>query len=71
MREEEKLARDVYITMNEKWNAKIFARIAASEQKHFDAIGKKLVLYGIPDPALAGIGDFSVLAAADDVRRPW
>jgi hypothetical protein len=60
MREEEKLARDVYIVMNEKWSAKIFARIAASEQKHFDAIGKKLALYGIPDPALPGIGDFSV-----------
>jgi len=62
MREEEKVARDVYITMNEKWNQKIFARIAASEQKHFDAIGKKLALYGIPDPALPGIGDFSVPA---------
>jgi len=62
MREEEKLARDVYITMNEKWNAKVFARVAASEQKHFDAIGKKLVLYGIPDPALVEIGKFSVPA---------
>jgi len=62
MREEEKLARDVYITMNEKWTAKVFARIAAAEQKHFDAIGKKLVLYGIPDPALVEIGKFSVPA---------
>jgi len=62
MREEEKLARDVYIVMNEKRNEKIFARIAASEQKHFDAIGKKLALYGIPDPALSGIGAFSVPA---------
>jgi hypothetical protein len=58
MREEEKVARDVYITMNDKWQEKIFARIASSEQKHFDAIGKKLALYGIPDPALPGIGDF-------------
>jgi hypothetical protein len=61
MREEEKVARDVYITMNEKWSQKIFARIAASEQKHFDAIGKKLALYGIPDPAAdKDIGEFSV-----------
>lgn len=63
MREEEKVARDVYIAMNERWNAKIFARIAASEQKHFDAIGKKLALYGIPDPAAdKDIGEFSVPA---------
>lgn len=60
MREEEKVARDVYLVMNEKWQAKIFARIAASEQKHFDAIGKKLALYGIPDPAIDKIGEFSV-----------
>ena len=54
MREEEKVARDVYIAMNEKWNAKIFARIAASEQKHCDAIAKKLALYGIDDPTPDG-----------------
>jgi hypothetical protein len=59
MREEEKVARDVYIKMNEKWNAKIFARIAASEQKHCDAIAKKLALYGIEDPASDVVGVFS------------
>ena len=60
MREEEKVARDVYIAMNEKWNAKIFARIAASEQKHCDAIAKKLARYGIEDPTPTEIGEFSV-----------
>jgi len=59
MREEEKLARDMYITLNLYFPAKIFTNIAASEQKHFDALGKKLVLYGIEDPATDQVGVFT------------
>jgi hypothetical protein len=59
MREEEKLARDVYLTLNIYNPAKIFTNIAASEQKHFDAIGKKLELYGVEDPAQPEIGVFT------------
>lgn len=59
MREEEKLARDTYIELNAFWAAKIFTNIAASEQKHFDAVGRKLALYGIADPALPNVGDFA------------
>jgi hypothetical protein len=59
MREEEKLARDMYLTLNTYFPAKIFTNIAASEQKHFDALGKKLDLYGIPDPATDQIGVFT------------
>lgn len=59
MREEEKLARDMYITLNTYFPAKIFTQIAASEQKHFDALGKKLDLYGIADPATDVIGMFT------------
>lgn len=51
MREEEKLALDVYQALYEKWNLRIFANIAASEQKHFDAIGTLLERYGLEDPA--------------------
>jgi len=39
MREEEKLARDVYLALYQKWNLRIFWNIAASEQRHMDAIG--------------------------------
>ena len=60
MREEEKLARDIYVAMSTKYPQNIFKNIAASEQKHFDAIGEKLVLYGIEDPALDAPGFFSV-----------
>ena len=58
MREEEKLARDVYIKMTEYYPANIFSNIAAAEQKHFDAIGRKLDQYGIPDVALTEMGVF-------------
>jgi len=58
MREEEKLARDVYIKMTEKYPVEIFSNIAAAEQKHFDAIGRKLALYGITDVALPTVGAF-------------
>jgi hypothetical protein len=58
MREEEKLARDVYIAMTAKYPDKVFSNIAAAEQKHFDAIGRKLELYGITDVALPDLGKF-------------
>lgn len=50
MREEEKLAYDVYLAMYEKYNAQIFANIAVSEQRHMDAVLKLLNKYGIDDP---------------------
>ena len=52
MREEEKLARDVYLTLGEKWpELAIFTNIAASEQKHMDAVLQLLVKYSLTDPA--------------------
>ncbi len=50
MREEEKLARDVYLTLAEKWNLSIFANIAKSEQTHTNAVKALLDRYGIEDP---------------------
>ena len=58
MREEEKLARDIYINMDEAWGLPPFRNIAASEQKHMDAIKAKLDKYQLPDPALPEIGAF-------------
>ncbi|MBK8495999.1 MAG: DUF2202 domain-containing protein [Chitinophagaceae bacterium] len=51
MREEEKLARDVYITLFNKWGVNIFTNISASEQTHMDAILMLLNKYGLTDPA--------------------
>jgi hypothetical protein len=50
MREEEKLARDVYLTLYGKWGTPVFANIATSEQQHMDAILKLLNTYKLPDP---------------------
>ena len=53
MREEEKLARDVYLTLGEIWNAPILSNIAASEQRHMDAILGLLDNYGLDDTMYA------------------
>jgi len=59
MREEEKLARDIYLKLYQRWKKPVFQRIASSEQRHFDAIGTKIDLYGLIDPALPGLGQFT------------
>jgi hypothetical protein len=51
MREEEKLARDVYQQLFAKWKLRIFDNIARSEQRHFDSIGAILAAYKATDPA--------------------
>lgn len=51
MREEEKLARDVYLALYEKWHLPTFQNIAQSEQTHMDAVKTLLDQYGIADPA--------------------
>ena len=51
MREEEKLARDVYRFLYERWNFSVFDRIAGSEQRHFATVGTLLTRYSVPDPA--------------------
>lgn len=51
VREEEKLARDVYLFLYERWGLQIFQNIAGSEQTHTDAIQNLLSIYGLDDPA--------------------
>jgi hypothetical protein len=59
-REEEKLARDTYLTSFETWGLAIFSNIASSEQSHMDAILKLLDTYSLPDPAAGKtIGEFT------------
>lgn len=50
MREEEKLARDVYKTLYEQWGLPVFSNISESEQRHTDRVDEKLDAYGITDP---------------------
>ncbi len=53
MREEEKLARDVYTKLYEVWGLPTFQNIAASEQMHMDEIALLLTRYNLTDPAQA------------------
>lgn len=52
MREEEKLARDVYLTLSEKYGISIFENIGNSEQRHMDALEGLIVKYGLEDPVV-------------------
>ena len=51
MREEEKLARDVYQYLYKEWGMVIFQNISTSEQRHMDAVRILLDKYGLTDPA--------------------
>ncbi len=59
MREEEKMARDVYITLYDVWNSPLFDNISQAEQQHMDQLKLLLDSYGLPDPALEEVGIFT------------
>lgn len=60
MREEEKLAHDVYVTLGELWGLRIFDNIAAAETSHEEAVASLLDQHGIEDPAVGNdIGVFT------------
>ncbi|MDA3940751.1 MAG: DUF2202 domain-containing protein [Spirochaetia bacterium] len=50
MREEEKLARDVYLTLYDKWGIRTFTNIAGAESTHMDAMGILMDRYNLDDP---------------------
>lgn len=60
MREEEKLAHDVYVTLYQKWNPPVFQNIADSELTHTDAVKALLDRYQLADPAAGNdVGTFA------------
>lgn len=73
MREEEKMARDAYQVLYGIWGQTVFTHIGASEQKHMDAILKKINQFGLTDPALPDAGRFSnpALQALYDPFMQW
>ncbi len=59
IRQEEKLAHDVYITLYNRWHLRIFENIAKSEQTHMDAVKMLIEKYNLTDPNEGkGIGEF-------------
>jgi hypothetical protein len=60
MREEEKLARDVYLNLFDQWQSPLFENIANAEQRHMDAVKAMLDKYALEDPADAdSLGSFA------------
>jgi hypothetical protein len=59
MREEEKLAHDVYVTLYEQWGLPIFQNISQSEQTHTEAVKALLERYGVADLASETAGVFN------------
>jgi hypothetical protein len=59
MREEEKLAHDVYVTLFARWELPIFQNISQSEQIHTDAVKALIERYNLADPASNTVGVFT------------
>lgn len=60
MKQEEKLARDVYRFLQTKWEQPIFVNIAASEQNHMDAVNRLIVANGLVEEEYTDApGDYS------------
>ncbi len=59
MREEEKLAQDVYLHLATQWQLPIFGNIAQSEQTHTNQVKCLLDAYGLADSALSEQGKFN------------
>jgi len=50
MLEEEKVARDVYIYLSEKWGARVFSNISKAEQRHMNSIERVVKGYNLEVP---------------------
>ncbi len=56
MREEEKLARDVYLSLYDEWGLRAFSNIAKAEKNHMASVLVLIDKYGLDDP----VGDNAV-----------
>ena len=61
MREEERMARDLYTQLGKSSGEAIFTRIAGAEQRHLDAVERLMASQGM-DPAAGGttVGRYAV-----------
>jgi len=59
MREEEKMAQDVYLKFYELWGKTVFSNIAKSESSHTSAVLSLLTHFGLSDPASTETGVFT------------
>ncbi|WP_067853652.1 DUF2202 domain-containing protein [Nocardia shimofusensis] len=70
MREEERMAHDLYHRFAQQWGARVFERVSASEQRHYEAVGALLARYGIEDPSAGSpAGTYTVPEVQGDYDR--
>jgi hypothetical protein len=60
MKQEEKLARDVYLALSEKWDHATFAHITVSEQRHMDAVDGLIQRFSLTDTTPEAAGAFTI-----------
>lgn len=59
MKEEEKMARDIYSALYQKWGSAVFSRISAAENNHLGAIISLLKNYGVADTLTGEAGIYA------------
>lgn len=59
MKEEEKMARDVYAALAQKWGSPIFSNISAAENNHMNAVVLLLTTYGADNTTIGEAGKFT------------
>ncbi len=59
MREEEKLAHDVYVYFYKKFNHRVFNNISKSETQHKEAVLRMIKLFGLSDSATTKEGEYN------------
>ncbi len=61
MAEEEKMAGDLYEVFYDMYGVRVFTNIAASEDRHTDAVRNLLDAYGLADPTVGmAVGEFTL-----------
>jgi hypothetical protein len=59
MKDEERLARDVYSILYQKWGSTVFSRISSAENNHLNAIVRLMQNYNLPDTLIGEAGTFA------------
>lgn len=67
--EEEKLARDVYAALGDRFGLPVFKNLALSERSHMDLLSALLSRYGVTIPADRGAGRFQDAENAAAYKR--
>lgn len=65
MREDEKLARDVYLTLYNKWHLSVFQNISKAEKQHMHLVKVLLDKYNISDPVEEAGDEIGVFKDSD------